>query len=274
MADNREAVRPAAPRRLWGGLTFSIRQLLAAMGFIAVGCVALARANDWWGPATFGLSIAALTVGVLLAIYRDGPRRAFWVGFCLCGWVYTLLLLYAWHVGSSKEMNSGHPLRNPKGALVTSRLTRLLYDRLYTREVGNVTVGFGGMGSGMGMAGGYGSSTSGMPGGGYGVPDGAGDMPGGEAVMPGGYGGGGYGGYGTAGTGSADGGYGGGFGVQPTPAAPTFSPPSLTHFMNVGHSLWTILIACLGGWIGHFVYSTGQRSTVARPVRADDPTVC
>ena len=44
----------------------------------------------------FSLAIGTLTAAMLAGVYRRGKRRAFWIGFASCGWVYLLLALGPW----------------------------------------------------------------------------------------------------------------------------------------------------------------------------------
>jgi hypothetical protein len=103
--------------------------------------------------------------------------------------------------------------------LATAKLSTWLYDRMYAQPP--TQYGMGGTGF---TGGGLGS----MPGG-MGMPDGGmvsmGGMPG-MAGMPGG-------------------------------GAPAFTGPSQGDFINVSHSLWTLLLAACGGWLARWIYATG-----------------
>jgi hypothetical protein len=67
---------------------FSIAGLLGVILFVAVGLAALRSASAQWDGAVFGVTLLILTTSILVAIYRDQARRAFWIGFALFGWVY------------------------------------------------------------------------------------------------------------------------------------------------------------------------------------------
>lgn len=70
---------------------FSIRQLLIATAFIAVGCFGLLNATPLIAAASLTAVTMILCTAVLLSIYWDAERRAFWIGFVILGWVYLLL---------------------------------------------------------------------------------------------------------------------------------------------------------------------------------------
>jgi hypothetical protein len=74
-------------------MRFSIASLLVWVALLGVGITALRSASPLWANALFSLAIGTLTVSILAAVYRKGRRRAFWVGFATCGWVYMLLSL-------------------------------------------------------------------------------------------------------------------------------------------------------------------------------------
>lgn len=68
-------------------LQFSLRHLLIAVAFVAVACTALLNANVWWVGGIWLITIGALVVGVLAAVFRRGERQAFWIGFAIVGWL-------------------------------------------------------------------------------------------------------------------------------------------------------------------------------------------
>jgi hypothetical protein len=72
-------------------LSFSIGSMLAVIGVLAIGLAALREASDLWDSATFSLTLGVLLAGVLLAVHRLGPARAFWVGFTVCGGAWLVL---------------------------------------------------------------------------------------------------------------------------------------------------------------------------------------
>jgi len=73
-------------------LRFSIRQLLIVTALLAVAFVALLNASPWWAAAMSSGVLLTLSAAIVLAIYREGQGRAFWIGFSVLGWVYLALL--------------------------------------------------------------------------------------------------------------------------------------------------------------------------------------
>ena len=71
---------------------FTIGSLLVFVLFLAVGLAALRDANEVWDSGVLGLTLQVLLGSVLLAVHRDGPRRAYWLGFALFGWTYLALI--------------------------------------------------------------------------------------------------------------------------------------------------------------------------------------
>ncbi len=69
----------------------SITAALGAIAFVAVGLAALRAADEWWASWLGYLTIGLLLAAVLLAAVQTGTRRAFWVGFALFGWGYLSL---------------------------------------------------------------------------------------------------------------------------------------------------------------------------------------
>jgi hypothetical protein len=103
---------------------FSIRQLLIATAFIGVGCFALLNASSWVAAASLGGVALALSAAVLFAIYRDGERRAYWIGFTVLGWTY-LFLCFSGLLSVTSLSWQGN---------VTALLAGALYDRAYANQ--------------------------------------------------------------------------------------------------------------------------------------------
>ena len=202
-----------------GLLRFSIRQLLIWTAVIALGCVALRSAKPTWVAAMLAFTLLVLATAALFAVFRQGADRAQWIGFSVFGWLNLLLLTVGWFGASSDPNSLANPLRPYN--LATTKLSIWLYDRMYTQP--QTQYGMGGMGF---TGGGFGSmpmgSGMGMPGGGMGSMSG---MPGTFGMMAGG--------------------------------PPPFTGPSQDDFINVAHSLWTLLLAACGGWLARWIYATG-----------------
>jgi hypothetical protein len=75
---------------------FSIADLLVAIGICAVGLACLKFASSPCAGAVLSFTLGFLTLAVLGIVYRQGERRAFWVGVFLCGWAYMTLSSGPW----------------------------------------------------------------------------------------------------------------------------------------------------------------------------------
>jgi hypothetical protein len=84
-------------------LRFSIAGLMGIVLVAAVGLTALKSASRIWAGAMLLLTCGILTLGVVGAIYRQGTRRGWWLGFSLFGWGYTALWGF-WSVGGWPDL--------------------------------------------------------------------------------------------------------------------------------------------------------------------------
>lgn len=57
---------------------------------VALALPALLQASLWWAAAWLSGCLVGLGVALLGIVYRDGPRRAFWIGFAVFGWGYMI----------------------------------------------------------------------------------------------------------------------------------------------------------------------------------------
>ena len=71
----------------------NIASLLGVILVLGVGFAALRESSELWESGVFTLTLAALLMSILLAVHRGESRRAFWIGFALCGWIYLGLSL-------------------------------------------------------------------------------------------------------------------------------------------------------------------------------------
>jgi hypothetical protein len=101
---------------------FSIRQLLLATAFVAVGCYALRWASPWWSIVLFYCGLTLVIGGILVAINWPGEPRSFWAGFAVCGIAHWLLVF---HPG----LENGIPAHFP-GAFVTHWLSAYVYHQV------------------------------------------------------------------------------------------------------------------------------------------------
>ncbi len=71
-----------------------------------------------WVRTTFSVTLGALTVALIGVVNRRAERRAFWVGFALCGWAYMAFSSGPWFAIDVRPR------------LVTTRLLQWAYPRL------------------------------------------------------------------------------------------------------------------------------------------------
>jgi hypothetical protein len=69
---------------------FSLRTLLLAVVAVSVGTAAMVSSSVWWESIATTITAILLTAAILLAVFRSGPSRAFWIGFAVCGGAYFL----------------------------------------------------------------------------------------------------------------------------------------------------------------------------------------
>lgn len=209
-------------------IRFSLKWLFGLVAFVSIACVALVRANDWTASVMLSTAVALLFISLVGATLRQGPARAFWLGFAICGWGY----FWATHWPSktySRNLRSETPwtMENDDiGNLATTKVLAFVYQDLlpFVRESPQqnsaAALGYGGVGYG-GLAGGYGygPSTGGV----------AGTATGSSATL------------------------------QGTMAIRTRSYPAQHEFTIVGHSLFTITFAFIGGWLGRAFYAANRQ---------------
>jgi hypothetical protein len=74
-------------------IRFSIASLVGLVFALAFSFAALRAANPAWDAVCLGVTIFVLPLSILLAVHRQGKRRAFWLGFAIFGGVYFLASL-------------------------------------------------------------------------------------------------------------------------------------------------------------------------------------
>jgi hypothetical protein len=70
---------------------FSIASLMFLVLILAVGFAALRSGSELWSIAVFSMTLVALFIAILGAVYRPAPGRAGWLGFVIFGWGYLVL---------------------------------------------------------------------------------------------------------------------------------------------------------------------------------------
>lgn len=94
---------------------FSIRSLIVAVTIAAVGIAALLNANPWWEAGAWLAALGMLACAILFCVYRREGQRAFWLGFAIFGGLYLGLLVFS-------------ALLNQHFQLLPSQLSRLAYE--------------------------------------------------------------------------------------------------------------------------------------------------
>jgi hypothetical protein len=226
---------------------FSIRGLLWAVTFLAVGIAALINANGLWQGAIWGLVLYGLTAAILLAVYRREQTRAFWLGFAVFGWLYLALFLTSLGPAQLQFWTRADPLKHED--LITTRLAYLAHQNLLppSRRDQQIAVAYPPAQPPGGETGAYNVALGSMPGmgpsaGGSMMSGGGGMMPG--AGMPGMPGMPGMTGFGPPG--------GGTFTMMVT--NPNYVP--IENFSNIFHALCLLLIAAIGGKTCQLIYRT------------------
>jgi hypothetical protein len=100
---------------------FSIRTLLVAVTIAAIGIAALLNANVWWEAATWLVALGLLAIGILLCVYRRDQQRAYWLGFVIFGGLYLGLILFTALIDRHYE-------------LATSQVMQLAYQKVIPAE--------------------------------------------------------------------------------------------------------------------------------------------
>lgn len=80
-------------------LRYSLASLLAVLLYASIGCAALVNANGLWPQVAVTMAVVTLLVGTLAAICWQGASRAFALGFAVSGWLYFLLVFTVFSEG-------------------------------------------------------------------------------------------------------------------------------------------------------------------------------
>jgi hypothetical protein len=105
---------------------FSVRGLLVAVTLTAVGIAALLNASPWLEALAWGAGLLILSCALLLVVYRRDEQRAFWLGFVIFGGIYLLVLLYSFTADWKNDPLSANPLHY--NSLATTKVMSLLYE--------------------------------------------------------------------------------------------------------------------------------------------------
>ncbi len=82
----------------------SIAGLMAVVLFCGIGIAAVRSASPLWAGVVVTATLGVMASAILGAIFRQGERRAFWVGFALFGWGYLTLAFGPWFATEVKPL--------------------------------------------------------------------------------------------------------------------------------------------------------------------------
>ncbi len=221
---------------------FSIRSLLMAVTIVAVGVAALLNANLWWEAGTWLVALSLLASGILLCIYRQGQQRAYWLGFVIFGGLYLGLVLITSLVNQYHDM-------------LPTQLLHLAYDKVipleskseYAQPPGTFAPATTAVTA-------YSYQVIATPQGPYSSPPPATYVPPPLPAAP-------------PSTGTVP-----GLLAAPTPApwpavawVPNAAYVPVVKFISIGHSLWLLLAAAIGGKICQWICRTQSPRTDSSP---------
>ena len=75
---------------------FSIAALMGFVFVFGVGLAAFRYPNKLWASFLLSITLGALVVGLLGAVFHRGLPQKFWAGYAIVGWLYLLLSLSPW----------------------------------------------------------------------------------------------------------------------------------------------------------------------------------
>src|SRR5687767_13850426 len=72
-------------------LRFSLRALAGAVTLFGLACAALINASPLISSLSWTATVAGLALATVAAVLSTSRRRAFWTGFAIVGWVFTIV---------------------------------------------------------------------------------------------------------------------------------------------------------------------------------------
>lgn len=87
------AILPLMNRASTRRFAVSLRELLAIVAFVAIGCAAMRSPNIWWSGFAVLAAIVLTIRNLILALVDRGPRQASAIGFAASAIVYGMLVL-------------------------------------------------------------------------------------------------------------------------------------------------------------------------------------
>lgn len=202
-------------------LRYSLATLCLALLYVSVACAALVNATPLWQSVAITMAIAVMVAGTLAAVYWRERAREFAIGFAVTGWIY-FILAYTTVV----------PIRSQ---LITQMANDALYAAIHEQQaVGPYAVSVRMLQTPSGPV-----TTQSLV---YTAPPAPAEVPltlpqpapaplAAAPVMQ----------------------------LPPRPVAITAPPVDAYSFGNIGHSIWVVLVACLGGAVAQ-LFSRRSRS--------------
>jgi hypothetical protein len=194
--------------------------LLAVVAFIALACTALVWANGIWATTLFTAALGVLLFGVLALVLRRGVKQAFWIGFALFGWGY--LWMAHWPNGDYSFVSGAFDGGGRQWTLQQGEDDNLATTRLLAHAYSHWLTKV---------------RTPPTPAAPLSTDTYTVQAFEGQSVVVGG------GAYGS---------------TAPPAVAKVNLFPHLHEFMRVGHSLFIIVFALFGGWLGTVLYRTRE----------------
>ncbi len=114
-------------------MSFSLRRLLAFTAAVAATCCSLVYCTPLLGDAYYTLCIAAIGLGLIAAVARQGEKRFFWLGFSFVAAAYGWLTIFGEQYGQTSNFYHHVQYGEIAGynaALISSRLLTIAYSSI------------------------------------------------------------------------------------------------------------------------------------------------
>jgi hypothetical protein len=83
---------------------FTLRGLFGVVTLLALALAAVSKPTLFWTSAVGSLTFALLAIAIIAAALTRGPRRAFWVGFAVFGWMHLILATTPWFAARTSSL--------------------------------------------------------------------------------------------------------------------------------------------------------------------------
>jgi len=118
-------------------MRFSLKTMLLPLTAAAVACFSLFYANPLLADAWYTACMAAIVVGIVGAVSRQGEKRAYWIGLsvAVAAYVWLTMGIFGASLDTYRTLESdvGLVRAYSRAAIVTSRL--LIYGHQFATEV-------------------------------------------------------------------------------------------------------------------------------------------